>query len=902
MHRRHVPVCFFRYRLQSSRTSSQTPVSRCLGRCLVWLTAVTILSASGLLTRPSRVCAEEKSNKPSYEYTRDIQPLLRKHCVRCHREDNLQGDLNLNQAKGLLVGGRSGPAIRIGAAELSVLYDRITAVEPHAEGASLTVAERGVIRTWINHGAQGVGRADSGLEEDSNDAVKTWAFQPPMRPAIPVVKEAHRVRNPIDAFVLNQLEDQGLTLAADAPLAVQLRRVTFDLLGLPAESLSVPSSHSQDPNRAYLTHIDQLLANPHYGERWGRHWLDVAGYADSAGILNEDRSLPLAWRYRDYVVRSFNLDKPYDVFLREQLAGDELSGYWQAHAEQDALTPKVVESLIATGFLRTAPDPSRPDFSTIKNADALYFYPTIDTTIQIATTATMGLTMQCARCHNHKFDPISQADYYRLQSIFMAAFRPAQWVPQMERRLKLATQSQKQQAAQRKTEVDQAVKGLRDEQAALKSKFADKLLEDRLAELPEVLRDDVRQALATQPKQRNEVQIYLNKKFASHLKPDSKTLDKLLPQTFPAYASGLQSLKNQIQSQESRRIRFDEVRALYDLAGPVKSPLLLRGDPRTPGPLMQPGVPAAIRTPVAFQWDPVKDAAPTSGRRLALARWLTQPGHPLTARVMVNRIWQHHFGVGLVPTPGDFGAAGAQATHPELLDWLACEFVEHNWSIKHIQRLIVASSTYRQSSRVPESVGVVAERADPGNTLLWRQRMRRLEAEAFRDAILSVAGQLQVTMYGAPTGMHRKSNGEVVTANGQSGTRRSIYLQVMRLTPLTMLELFDQPVMESNCLQRMESTVSLQALTLMNSDSMAESAAAFAERILRERPEDPVSRAVELAFSRAVTDGEKQLFNAFLEQQSARYGTADPKTQARHRAIADLCHMLLSANEFAYID
>ncbi|MEO1998875.1 MAG: DUF1549 domain-containing protein, partial [Planctomycetaceae bacterium] len=497
------------------------------------------------------IWADDKAAKPRYQYAQHIEPILKTHCVRCHQGADPQGGLDLSHAAGLLVGGGSGAAIRIGAAELSVLYERITAVKEHAVGASLTLVQRGIIRTWINQGAQGVGNAASGLEEDAHDAVDSWAFQPPVRPTIPSVNAQHRVRNPIDAFVLRRLEEQGLTLAPEASETIQTRRATFDLLGLPTEMAQAQAVNSVNADRAYEALIDRLLANPHYGERWGRHWLDVAGYADSAGILSEDRALPLAWRYRDYVVRSLNQDKPYDEFLLEQLAGDELRDYWRAHSERDELPPEVVESLVATGFLRTAPDPSRPDFSTIKNANALYFYPTIDTTLQIATTATMGLTFQCARCHNHKFDPISQADYYRLQSIFMTAFRPKRWVPQMERRLQVATHAQKQLAAQRKVEVDRAVQQLRNEQTVLKKTFADKLFEQRLTELPDILRDDVRQAVAVKPAQRSEVQAYLHKKFAGRLQPDAKTLDKLLPQTYPAYVSGHKALQTKIQSQES---------------------------------------------------------------------------------------------------------------------------------------------------------------------------------------------------------------------------------------------------------------------------------------------------------------------------------------------------------------
>ncbi|MFM9961500.1 MAG: DUF1553 domain-containing protein, partial [Planctomycetaceae bacterium] len=654
---------------------------------------------------------------------------------------------------------------------------------------------------------------------------------------------------------------------------------------------------------AYERLIERLLASPHYGERWGRHWLDVAGYADSAGVLSEDRPLPTAFRYRDYVIRAFNSDKPYDRFLQEQIAGDELTDYWTAYEKLERLPDDVVEAVTATGYLRCAPDSSRPDFSTIKNADAQYFYPTLNDTLQIVASSTMGLTLQCARCHSHKFDPIPQVEYYRLQSIFMTAFRPKQWIPQMDRRLLVASASQKKAADEHNGKLDAEIARLKKELADLRAQFKQRLADERLASVPEPIRADVKQALSKPGDQRTAVEKYLADKFQPLLQPDDKTLDKLLPETFADYRAGLEQRNAAIAAQERQRIGFDELRALYDQPGPVVTPLLRRGDALTPGPPVEPGVLSSLSTPVAFQWSPSPAKAKTSGRRLAFARWLTQSDHPLTARVMVNRIWLHHFGEGLVSTPEDFGTLGSPPSHPRLLDWLAREFVESGWSIKHIHRLIMTSSAYRQRSTTDEASHSRAKEVDPDNRLLWRQRLRRVDAEPLRDAMLSAAGLLDHRFFGSAIPVARRGDGEVSIADGQNDRRRSIYVQILRGNPLTMLQAHDQPVMETNCTRRGRSTVSTQALTLLNSDAAVAYSVAFADRALREAPDAPIRFAALVASSREATADELAVLQDFVTEQQTRYETGGEQSEAaRRKALADLCHMLLASNEFVYVD
>ncbi len=559
--------------------------------------------------------------------------------------------------------------------------------------------------------------------------------------------------------------------------------------------------------------------------------------------------------------------------------------------------------MTATGYLRCAPDSSRPDFSTIKNADAQYFYPTINDTLQILASSTMGLTLQCARCHSHKFDPIPQAEYYRMQSILMSALRPKQWIPQMERRILVATASQKKTAAERNGRLDAEIERLKKELADLRSQYKQKLYDDRLATVPDSIRNDVVLALGKSVDQRSDVEKEYAEKYASLLQPDDKTLDTVLPETYADYKAGAEERNAAIAIQEKQRTHFDELRALYDQPGPVTTPLLHRGDALTPGPPVEPGVLSSLATPVAFEWTPPATDAKTSGRRLAFARWLTQPDHPLTTRVMVNRIWLHHFGDGIVSTPEDFGTLGASPSHPQLLDWLAREFVENGWSVKHMHRLIMTSSAYRQRSTSDAASYERASTVDPDNRLLWRQRLRRVDAEPLRDAMLAVSGLLDRSVFGHAIPVARRPNGEVNIADGQNNYRRSIYVQVLRGNPLTMLHAHDQPVMETNCTHRSRSTVSTQALTILNSDDAVAYAQAFADRVLKEAPDAPIAFAVLVAWSRESAADELKVLSDFVTEQQLRYSAGGEQPDAaRRKALVDLCHMLLASNEFVYVD
>jgi Protein of unknown function (DUF1553)/Protein of unknown function (DUF1549)/Planctomycete cytochrome C len=845
----------------------------------------------------------EIARAQALRFDQDVAPILRDHCIKCHGAEARKGGLDLRTVVSMTQGGDAGEAIVPGKSGESLVIEQVVSGKmPPGKNPKLTGEEIAVLKRWIDSGAHGK------TGETKPVASSFWAFQSPKRPRVPAVRKAEQARNAVDRFLLAKLETNGLTFSPEANPATLVRRVYFDLWGLPPSPEETSAFLTDKRPDAWERLVDSLIASPHYGERWGRHWLDLAGYADSEGILDADYERSCAWRYRDFVIRAFNADLPYDRFLELQIAGDELIDYPSVYRTQKHLNPDQVEALVATGYLRCASDTSRPDFKQIKNAPG-YYYQTLEDTLKIVASSTLGLTLQCAKCHSHKYDPITQEEYYRVQAIFMSGYRPAQWVPQVERRLFESTAAQDAEAKAYNARLDASVADLTKKAQALKETFAARLLADRLAQLPEPIREDTRNALATEPAKQTEVQKYLTAKFADRLKPPEPKLSAALATLYPDYKTQAADITSKIAEAQARRRTFPEIRAFYDLPGEPKTPILKRGDYTQPGREVRPGVLRALGTPEPFAWSsPAKDAK-TSGRRLAFAKWLTQPGHPLTSRVMVNRIWLLHFGEGLVATPDNFGTAGAAPSHRELLDWLACDLVARGWSIKAMHRLILTSTAYRQSSRFdPRSPAHArAKQVDPGVRLLWRQRMRRLEAEPLRDAMLAAGGLLNTRMFGSPVPFVIRPDGEVVAPEDPSGRRRSIYLKVRRSQPLTLLQSFDQPVMETNCPRRGVSTIASQALNLLNGDTLTSIARAFAARLERETRSDQPGRAVQLALGRLTSDAERAALESFLAAQSSRHarstGGAKPDLgRARQRALEDLCQMLLSSNEFAYVD
>ncbi|MFO0953388.1 MAG: PSD1 and planctomycete cytochrome C domain-containing protein [Isosphaeraceae bacterium] len=831
--------------------------------------------------------------EPPPVFERDVLPVLKARCLKCHGEAHRKGGLSLRTPAAMLDGGDNGPAFVRGKADESLIVEQVeSGAMPPGKSPKLSPAEVATIKSWVAAGAPSDGSAAADKSTDE-DAIH-WAFRPPARPAVPAVPGA---ANAIDAFLLARLREQNLEFSPEADRRTLIRRATYDLWGLPPTEEEVDAFLADRAPDAYERLVDRLLASPRYGERWGRHWLDIAGYADSEGILAADHVRSAAWRYRDWVVRAFNADVPYDRFLRLQIAGDEIADYWKAYRNEKALSPEVVDALEATGYLRCAGDTSRPDFVNIKNAPG-YYYQTLDDTVKIVASSVMGLTLQCARCHSHKYDPVTQAEYYRVQAVFMSGYRPMQWVPQVERRRSDATAAQEAEAKTLNESIDRAVARRTAALDALRNAFAARLFEERLATLPVSEREDVRKAIEADPAKRTPAQKNFVQKYQARLTPSPRAVLDLMARNAPRDRDIIRSLEALNTTDSARRKSFSEIRAFYDLPGEAKTPILQRGDYLKPGQEVSPGVVRSLATPEPFRWSPPAKDAPTSGRRRAFAEWLTQPGHPLTARVLVNRVWLHHFGEGIVATPDNFGVKGEPPSHPELLDWLATEFVRQGWSLKTLHRMMMTSAAYRQSSRDDPQKNALARSTDPENRLLWRQRLRRLEAEALRDAVLCVAGTLNPAAGGPPVPMVGRADGEVVAPEGPEGARRSVYLQVRRSQPLTFLQVFDQPVMETNCTRRSTSTVSSQALSLLNSEFLSRQAERLAARVLREAPSDPSGRAVLLAFGRPATDRERTLLTAYL----ARQGPDSKDAATPPAALVDVCQMLLSSNEFAYVD
>ena len=766
-----------------------------------------------------------------------------------------------------------------------------------------------------------------------------WTFRAPVRPIVPKVSQTGvHPQNPIDFFLLSALQRKGLTFTANADRRTLLRRVFFDLLGMPPTPAEVDAFMADRTPEAYERVVDRLLMDPRYGERWARHWLDTAGYADSEGILEEDRIRPNAWRYRDYVIRSLNSDKPYDRFLREQIAGDELTDYRIA----EKWTPEIDEALTATGFLRTAVDATREDFNPHQFTE--YQYRMLNDTQTILISSTLGITLQCARCHDHKYEPFSQNDYYRVQAILAGAIRPnGKLLPTNRRQIIAATAADQQRAATVNAQVTTAIQGMLQKEAAIRAAYRDRFLNSKLPSLPEADRAALWQAAHTEEGKRTPEQKLLAVKHKGLIEPPTEALETL----YPDLKQQTMELQKARAEEEKRRLSFYEIRALYDQdAAPPATHLLIRGEWTRPGDETAPGIPAVLDDPRhPFQISSAAAGATTTGRRKALADWITRPDNPLTARVIVNRLWAQHFGVGIVASLDNFGRSGSLPSNAPLLDYLACELMHGvrgsaPWSLKAMQRLMVTSIAYRQAS----GTRAEAARRDPDDKLLWRQRPRRLEAEAIRDSMLAVTGTLDAALYGEPVGEEARSTGEIVPIGEEKGGRRSLYLQVRRSRPVTFLNTFDAPVIEINCTRRVVSTTATQALALLNSNFVDTQARHFAERIVKEVGAGEAGKSVlnvgkpdsvqgipalantsvkdsrsetansdiakkrialgfRLAFGRGPTLKEETTMFAFLRTQTGRYMAAG-KTAAygELQALADMCLVLLSSNEFVYLD
>ncbi len=683
-----------------------------------------------------------------------VAPFLKTHCLACHGEKLHEGDLRLDRLSPDVAGGPHGKQWR------SVL-ERMEAGEmPPEDAAQPTLAERKSIVLWLK------------THVPRTDPQKThWAFQPLTKPK----------GNSIDEFVHRQLKQRGFTPSPREEPQRLLRRVYLDLIGLPPSPQEL-RAFDEDPSPERLEAIvDQLLASPRYGERWGRHWLDLARYADSNG-LHEDSDRPHAWRYRDYVIQSFNDDKPYGQFIREQLAGDEIA-------------PQNPAAWIATGFCRNGPSNEE---NVAKAEVETYRLDQLDEMLATTCQVFLGQTLQCARCHNHKLEAFTQADYYRLLAVFD-----------------------------------------------------------------------------------NSVAAYVPLNQQSVGKPDLRP----------------------VQPRSKRKPPKDpHLRALTNAGGkPRVMRILLKGNPATPGDEVAPNVPEVLNHfPARFA---IENNAPT-GRRTALANWIASAENPLTWRVMANRVWMHHFGKGLIGTPSNFGESGSRPTHPELLDWLACELRDNGGHLKPLHKQIVLSRTYQQSSRFRET----AYQQDPENSLLWRYPPHRLEAEVIRDSVLFASGNLNLKMGGPgikpqlPKELlvqSKRNQWPNIPKETSAHWRRSVYVYIKRQLPMPMLSLFDAPDASQSCAARFRSVTPTQALVLLNDEFINLQARYLAKRVLAEHPQEPERRMMDLVWALPIQPKQLAQAKAFtikreLERQS--------QPEAKKLALADLAVVLFNASQFIYID
>ena len=851
----------------------------------------------------------------------NIIPILHLRCTVCHGKYTREAELDLRSRESILKGGKSGPALVPGNVEGSLMINRITVGEmpPRQEMVKVSVKpmsslELGQLKAWIEQGALASSFSPDVATTETDPLITNaerqfWSFQSPIAAVVPMPQYSERLRHPIDGFILHKVRENNLELSPEADEITLLRRAYFDLLGLPPTPREVDQFLADGNPNAFERIIDRLLASPRYGERWGRHWLDLAGYSDSEGGQHADAVRPHAFRYRDYVIRALNSDKPYDQFLHQQIAGDELADY----ENSDVLTQEIHDNLVATGFLRMGVDETYANITSFV-PDRL---EVIDNAMETLGSAVIGLTMKCARCHSHKFDPIPQRDYYRLTAIFKGALDEHDWLkPNAEsegihthfglRYLPYAT-ADEQKSWQALDQVAQhQIDGLRSASKAREEELTKKYREQLLAKLPNRLHDDLRILLDTPPGERDEVQQELAEKYEDMLLFDVDRL-KEIDSEFKQFSDRTDA---QIKTLEVKTMP-PQIRALWERGQPSPTYILIRGNHETPGRLVGPGVPSVLtdgRTP--FEVEPVGSGASKTGRRLALAHWLTKDNHPLTARVMVNRIWKHHFGRGIVETLDDFGRAGARPSLPQLLDWLAVDFVQGGWSIKRMHRNIMTSATYRQASQVSPA----HLRLDPENRLLSHMPLQRLDAESLRDTLLFISGRLDETPFGPADLLDVREDGLVTSVALPGGWRRSVYVLQRRSQPVTLLANFDLPQMSPNCIQRPISTVAPQALHLLNNRTVHQLAQAFADRVIAEVGSDPdrqMKRVDRIALSRHPSQEEagvglvrlSQLsakWNGQMDQDASRFEAASG--DAATRVLGNFCHAMLNSAALLYVD
>ena len=784
-----------------------------------------------------------------------IAPILEQNCGMCHSGGKPQGDLSISTYQALLTGGKHGPAIRPGASNESLLigYLRGSRKPQMPLGGELPA-------DVIEQLAASIDEMEP-IDEPARfeNPHFTWLFRKPASPPLPKPRNGEWARNAIDAFILEKLEAKGLAPAPEADRRVLIRRLYFDLIGLPSTPEEVQRFLDDDDPNAWENLIDDLLARSEYGERWARHWLDLVRYAESDGFAI-DTERPTAWRYRDYVVRAFNQDKPYDLFIKEQLAGDEL-------AADEKVDP--AERLVAMGFLRMGP----------WEADAISKQKLRQDVLNELTGVTgsvfLGLTIGCAQCHDHKYDPLPQRDFYRLQAFFAA------------------------------TRVDDLPAPYTDSENRLDIKKLRRSYEDKLDAATEVF-DDTRDRLIRRYVAMEQITDEKDERLATFKRELNVKNEFFRKRSGPIFREPIWSEWLASKDEKERLTElYDRHRPIAVSVSDVVPPhvpaipvthTLAGGELDSPGEKVEPGFPESIVDRLADADIPFQGKS--SGRRLALAEWIADADNPLTARVMVNRIWQQHFGHGILRTTSDLGRNGDRPTHPELLDWLATQFVEQGWSIKAMHRLMLNSASYRQSAEHP-TWEQYAE-ADPDNRLLWRMNWRRLDAETIRDTLLTLSGRLNPER-GGPGALLPVPDDVAqgfeffkwFASPEEQQLKRTIYTFQRRSVVEPFLETFDVANMSESCARRNTTTVAPQALTLLNGRLVNGEAPYFAARVMREtggEPEAGIDRAFRLVLGRRPSGKEKAQALGLLAEGSPA------------EALARLSVVLVNLNEFLYVE
>jgi hypothetical protein len=857
------------------------------------------------------------------DFDKEIRPILAAQCAECHSERAKSSGFSVASEKSVLDGGsKHGRSVVPGHPERSPLVRTLKGeIAPKMPlGREIAAADLARVERWIREMPESAGPA----------AVQwRWPFEKPLKHAPPAVRRPDWLRNPIDAFVLSRLESEGLAPAPPAPPRVLARRVYMDLVGVPPTPEELAAFLVDTAPDAYARLVDRLLMDPRYGERWGRHWLDLVRYGETSG-LEGDGSIGNAWRFRDWVVRAFNADMPYDKFVTLQLGGAD------EHSQTRNNYPIDAQGHVPLGFFRVAPW----DRSNLVADEVRQNY------LSEVATATgsifLGLSLGCARCHDHKYDPISQRDYYRVQAFFNTIQADNVDVPYAEPDFAARADQQikRYQALLKdgpeKVELDRLERDLLPKLVAARKKSAlgkaiskeDLRLEMRRGDaslFPRGVREKHASALeeanrTQDPEERAALDAYERDLLAHHTELPIARFDSLGVDEVRAEA-GKQKSTVFTDSERSRHAELAAKLEVYrrrlgrwqnsaltvrNVPGPPNGPFLAptrvlkRGDYRQPGDAVEPGFPSAFTQGAEEAAELITDRYrqfPTRGWRLTLARWIASRDNPQSARVMANRVWQHHFGRGIVATPSDFGRNGERPTHPELLDWLAVEFMDRGWSVKALHRLMLTSATYMQSS---DNRAHAANTRDPDNRLLWRFERRRLEAEALRDSILAASGRLNPEMYGpsmfpalpedlADFARYGRTGGLMWEPNDrdEDARRRSVYIFQRRSLPLPMMASFDATVFSESCDRRSSTTTPLQALTMMNGNLVHDESDHLARRVEREAGPGrraQVARAFEIVLGRSAGAEELDRFDSF------------------GGSMAAIGRVLFNSNEFLYVD